>query len=105
VRTPVRGEGVRVSALQTIPGYDQAPPSEESALQALSELMGHEQASQAWAKACRAAAVRQPVVALGDLRQVADQLAQDAGLARVAGRCLVVRITSYTVLARNAGVL
>jgi hypothetical protein len=94
-----------VTTSQTIPGYNQEAPSESSALQALSELMGQEPASQAWAAACQAAGVRRPVLALDELRKVADELTHGAALARVAGRSLVVRIASYTTLARNAGLV
>jgi hypothetical protein len=94
-----------VSTTQTIPGYDQEAPTESRALQALSELMGQAPASHEWDAACQAAGVRRPVLALDDLRKVADELTHGGALARVAGRSLVIRIASYTTLARNAGLV
>ena len=57
----------------TIPGYGQAEPSETSAVQSLTELMGAHPARAEWSDAADRAKVARPVVPLQALEQVAQE--------------------------------
>jgi GAF domain-containing protein len=75
-------------------------PTEATAMRWLTDLLGGWGANVAWARACLRASVSQPVKTLEDLERVANALAtSDVPLTRVAGRSLIVRISTYRTLA------
>ena len=83
----------------TIPGYGQEEPTEASAVQSLTELMGASPAKTEWSDAASRAKVARPVVPLQALEQVAQELtASPNNLARVGGRSLKIRLMTYRAL-------
>lgn len=86
-----------------IPGFGQEKPTEESAIQSLSEACGSKStASAAWTTATSDAGVAPPVSELDTLEKVIEQLLNSANtLVRVGGRSLKVRLVTYKALSRR----
>ncbi len=83
----------------TIPGYGQEEPTEASAVQSLTEVMGANPAKTEWSDAASRAKVTRPVVPLQALEQVAQELTTSPNnLARVGGRSLKIRLMTYRAL-------
>lgn len=83
----------------TAVAYDQAKPTEEAVLDSLAELVGPDGAQTVWESTCARAEIHPPVSDLSALLLVAEMLtSSEVSLARVAGRSIVIRISSYSAL-------
>lgn len=79
-------------------GYAQAQPTEAAMIAALEEVLGDDGVV-VWDSTCERAKVVRPVADVPALLLVAELLtASDIGLARVAGRSIVIRLASYQAL-------
>jgi hypothetical protein len=80
--------------------YGHRLPTEDDALQALSELVGTEMAYGLWELAARTLGVARPVSSAADLRRMAEHLMNVGDLVRVSARSLKVRVITHDALAR-----
>lgn len=92
-------------ATETIPRYRLAPPDEDDALAMLARVVGVDEATNTWLRACRNAGVRRTKDELspGELLRVCEQLAAESGRAGVIGASLAVRARTYLLLSGGVG--
>jgi hypothetical protein len=81
--------------------YGQEQPTEQEAVNALAELVGHSMAEGIWELSVRELNLRRPLTDPADLRLVADNLMLVGDLLRVAGRSTKVRVITYEALSRT----
>jgi hypothetical protein len=82
------------------PAYDAGTPTENEALDALSELVGPHTAEGIWNLSCRDLGLNRPLTASADLRRIADHMMMLGDLMRVAGRSTKVRVITHEALSR-----
>ena len=88
----------------TIPRYRLAPPNEDDALAMLARVVGVDEATDTWLRACSEAGVRRThELAPGELLRVCEQLAAESGRAGVIGASLAVRARTYLLLSGGVG--
>jgi hypothetical protein len=81
--------------------YGQECPTEQEALDALAELVGHRIAEGIWDLSARELGLRRPLGDPADLRRVSEHLMTVGDLLRVAGRSTKVRVITYEALSRT----
>ncbi|GIM94103.1 hypothetical protein [Paractinoplanes toevensis] len=81
--------------------YGQERPTEEDALEALAELIGHRLAEGIWDLSACELGLRRPLTEPHDLRRVAEHLMTVGDLLRVAGRSTKVRVITFEALSRT----
>lgn len=80
--------------------YGHELPTEDDALQALTELVGAETAYGLWELAARSLGLARPVSSATDMRRMAEHLMNVGELVRVSARSLKVRVITHDALAR-----
>lgn len=82
--------------------YAQPKPTEAAAIESLAELVGPDGATTVWESTCERAEILPPVSDLSALLLVAEMLtSSEVSLARIAGRSIVIRISSYSALSEQ----
>jgi phosphate uptake regulator len=90
--------------MPTTRDYGYQLPTEDAALDALTQLIGREMAEGLWDLSSRVLGISRPVRSAADLRRMAEHLMTAGDLTRVGARSLKVRVVTYEALARTVEV-
>ncbi len=81
--------------------YGLEAPNRESAIQALSQVIGTKEANTLWSDVCANFAIDEKTERISDLTTIMQTISLKEGAAAVVARSLLIRIKTYQLLMEN----